>query len=88
MAQMNKAYRSSNANVNGKGSRLARFTSATYFLLIVNREKTAAEMPTPDSLTSLLANQLQIAIAAVEARQADAVIGEWTEIVVLNYDTY
>ncbi|KAL0576081.1 Exocyst complex component S5 [Marasmius crinis-equi] len=42
----------------------------------VAREKTAAELPGPDSLTAMLANQLQIAIAAVEAKQTDAAVAK------------
>ncbi|KAG7097587.1 hypothetical protein E1B28_004924 [Marasmius oreades] len=40
----------------------------------VAREKTVPDISDPDSLTAMLANQLQIAVTAVEAKQSDAVI--------------
>ncbi|KAJ8087260.1 Exocyst complex component S5 [Marasmius tenuissimus] len=42
----------------------------------VAREKTMVESPQHDSLTTMLANQLQIALAAVDAKQSDAVIAK------------
>ncbi|KAF9266066.1 hypothetical protein L218DRAFT_956455 [Marasmius fiardii PR-910] len=42
----------------------------------VAREKTAGDIPGPESMSAFLANQLQIAITALEAKQSDTAIAK------------
>ncbi len=76
MEQMNKTYEASVKAVNGT-PKLPLLCKILRLEHVAALEKTATDESDPDALPNLLASQLHNSLAALEKKQADAIVGRF-----------
>lgn len=75
MGQMNKTYEAGLSTVNGLLILLISCYCLVFIFTPAALENTATDESDPETLPNLLASQLHMSLAALEKKQADAIVG-------------